>query len=61
MVDVPNNIRVSRPQTQPIETHPDPEPTFAFGFVLDYQCRLGWANYFLEEYQKSTPGKFASP
>ena len=56
-----NGTRPSHLQMQPIKTHPDPEPTFAFGFVLDHQCRLRWANYFLEEYQKSNPGKFTSP
>ncbi|KAM5541209.1 hypothetical protein V8D89_005138 [Ganoderma adspersum] len=61
MADGLSSTRSSRPPTEGIKTHPDPEPTFAFGFVLDYECRLGWANYFLEEYQKSNPGKFASP
>ena len=61
MAHGPRKARPSRLQMQPIKTHPDPEPTFVFGFVLDYQCRLHWANYFLEEYQKSNPGKFTSP
>ena len=61
MAHGPRKVHPSRLQTQPIKTHPDPEPTFAFGFVLDYQCRHRWANYFLEEYQQSNPGKFTSP
>ncbi|KAM5541195.1 hypothetical protein V8D89_005124 [Ganoderma adspersum] len=32
----------SRPRTRRIDTgtRPNPEPTLAFGFVLDHQCRL---------------------
>ncbi len=47
-----------RTRTHPIKTRPDPEPTLAFGFVLDYQCRLRWAKYFLNECQKNKPSKF---
>ncbi len=56
MADVPTNSQSSRPRTHRIKTRLDPEPsTFAFGFVLDYQCRLRWAKYFFNEFQKSDP------
>ena len=54
MADISTDSQSSRPriQARPIKTHPDPEPTLAFGFVLDNECRLRWARYFLDECEK---------
>ena len=68
MPDVATISQSSRPRTlgtHPIKTRPDPEPTLAFGFALDNECRLRWARYFLDECEKDeddsskfTPGQF---
>ena len=42
----------TRPDRRPLDTRPNPEPTVAFGFVLDNQYRIRWAKDFLEVYQK---------
>ena len=44
----------SRPRTRRVvDLLPNPEPTLAFGFVLDYQCRQRWGNKFMQEYEDS--------
>ncbi|PIL34839.1 hypothetical protein GSI_02626 [Ganoderma sinense ZZ0214-1] len=60
MADVPtasqsqsrSQPKPSRPRPAWVDLPPNPEPTRAFGFVLDHQCRLRWAHYFLNELEK---------
>ena len=44
----------SRPRTRRVvDPCPNPEPTLAFGFVLNHECRQCWANKFMQEYEDS--------
>ncbi|KAM5541208.1 hypothetical protein V8D89_005137 [Ganoderma adspersum] len=63
MADVPTTSQsqssTSRPRTRrAVDTRPNPEPTLAFGFVLNYECRLRWANQFMQEYEESGDDTF---
>ncbi|KAI1789945.1 hypothetical protein LXA43DRAFT_1095851 [Ganoderma leucocontextum] len=61
MADVATTSQSSRRRTRRVKVkiihscRPPPEPTLAFGFVLDYQCRLRWAKYFLEADEGGDP------
>ncbi|PIL34838.1 hypothetical protein GSI_02625 [Ganoderma sinense ZZ0214-1] len=51
----------SRPRVRhvAIEPLPNPEPTLAFGFVIDDECRLRWARDFIEEYLQHGDGAYS--
>ncbi|KAM5541194.1 hypothetical protein V8D89_005123 [Ganoderma adspersum] len=62
MVDIkiPSESQSCRPRTQRgirvvQSRRPPPDPTHAFGFVLDYQSRRRWAKYFLEAADREQP------
>ena len=55
---VPSNSTSAQSSRPPrtrrvVEPCPNPEPTLAFGFVLDHECRQRWANKFMQEYEDS--------
>ncbi|PIL34857.1 hypothetical protein GSI_02644 [Ganoderma sinense ZZ0214-1] len=66
MADVPTTSqpqprsKPSRPRPAWVDLPPNPEPTLAFGFVLDQQCRLRWAHYFLNELEKDKGRAFTT-
>ena len=59
MADIPTKSQPRpRRKADPTKIRSDPEPTVAFGFVLDYQCRLRWARYVVAEHEKEKPGAY---
>ena len=58
MADVPTNSGFCPRSTDPTKLRAEPRPTVAFGFVLDYQCRLRWARRCIAEHQKEKPGAY---
>ncbi|PIL34870.1 hypothetical protein GSI_02657 [Ganoderma sinense ZZ0214-1] len=55
MADVPttSGSQSSHPPVRREVPLPNPEPTLAFGFVINDQCRLRWARNLMEEYLQS--------
>ena len=58
MTDVPTNSQPRPRRTDPTKIRAEPRPTVAFGFVLDYQCRLRWARQCVAEHEKEKPGAY---
>ena len=59
MADIPTNSQPRpRRRADPSKLSADPRPTVAFGFVLNHQCRLRWARYFVAEHAKEKPGAY---
>ena len=58
MADVPTNSGFCPRSTDSTKLRAEPRPTVAFGFVLDYQCRLRWARRCIAEHQKEKPGAY---
>ena len=65
MADVPTTSQPRsstsrRPRTRRVvDPCPNPgEPTLAFGFVLNHECRQRWGNKFMQEYEDSGDDTF---